>query len=255
MPKICLEKLQFWFLSTVLVLLVGASLKVSTAMQKIPQSGDLIPSKATQIPQHLTPTAQADRPLPMTTAIYQKANPAVVTIYTTQTVGSGSIVRSDGLILTNRHVVQTTPEVTVKTADGKSYIGKVIDLDLRYDLALVQLQEPSLHLPTVTLAATVTLKPGDPVLAIGSPAGQSGVLTIGTFTQVTEHGSLQLSAGLLSAGNSGGPLFNQHGEVIGINKGILTDQSGLATRVEAAKALIQRHDVIYKRQSPTVPSL
>ncbi|MGI0488712.1 S1C family serine protease [Pantanalinema rosaneae CENA516] len=254
MPKIHLEKWQFWLLSLALVLLVGVALKANTVMQQITRSGEQIPPNSEQTSSHSTSLSQDNPPQSQTEAIYQTVNPAVVTIYTDQVIGSGSIVRSDGLILTNRHVVQTSPEVKVKTATEQMWVGKVIDLDLRYDLALVQLQPAAHNLPIVTLADTVTLKPGDPVFAIGSPAGKSGVLTTGTFTQITQHGSLQLSAGLLKDGNSGGPLLNQQGEMIGINKGVLPDQSGLATSVAAAKALIQRHDVIYQRQTPTIPS-
>lgn len=254
LPNSRLGKGQFWLFSIGLVLIVGAILKAYTTMQLLARSQDLATTTRDQ-EQHQV-VANIDRQVTITDAIYQKVNPAVVTIYTTQGVGSGSIVRSGGLILTNRHVVQTAPEVKVKIASGETFVGKVIDLDLRYDLALVQLSSGySLHLPTVILAANSKLKLGEPVFAIGSPAGKSGVLTTGTFTQITPHGSLQTSVGLLSEGNSGGPLLNRQGEVVGINKGVLSDRSGLATSIEAAKTLIQRHDVIYKRQNSTIPSL
>ncbi|MBL1174366.1 S1C family serine protease [Pantanalinema sp. GBBB05] len=252
MPKIRLGKWQFWLLSIGLILLLGATLKVFTMGQPSTRSSELATTKLAPEPQALA--AGTDRQPLTTDEIYQRVNPAVVTIYTAQGVGAGSIVRSDGLVLTNRHVVQNAPEVKIKTANGESFVGKVIDLDLRYDLALLQLRGPSRHLPTVTFASTSQLKLGDLVFAIGSPAGKSGVFTTGTFTRLTQHGSLQTSAGLLSEGNSGGPLLNRHGEVIGINKGVLTDRSGLATSIEAAKALIQRHDVIYKRQNSTIQS-
>lgn len=253
MPKSRLGKWQFWLLSTGLILLLGATLKVFTMVQPSTRSNELATTKLAPEPRPALAAGTARQPL-TTDEIYQRVNPAVVTIYTAQGVGSGSIVRSDGLVLTNRHVVQNAPEVKIKTASGENFVGKVIDLDLRYDLALVQLRGQSLHLPIVTFASTSQLTLGDPVFAIGSPAGKSGVFTTGTFTQLTQHGSLQTSAGLLSEGNSGGPLLNRHGEVIGINKGVLTDRSGLATRIEAAKALIQRHDVIYKRQNSTIQS-
>ncbi|HEY9617141.1 MAG TPA: serine protease [Microcoleaceae cyanobacterium] len=254
MPKIRLGKRQFWLLGIVLTLLVGVTLKTRTEMQPPTQVRD-VASRTADREHHQALATDRDQRSLIQDLIYQNVSPAVVTIYTTQAVGSGCIVRSDGLVLTNRHVVQNSPEVQVKTASGDQFTGKVIDLDLQYDLALVQLSGSSLQLPTVMLAATSQLKFGEPVWAIGSPAGKSGVLTTGTFTRITQQGSLQTSAGLLSEGNSGGPLLNRQGEVIGINKGVLTDHSGLATKVEAARAFIQRNDVIYKRQSPTIPSL
>ncbi len=178
--------------------------------------------------------------------VYQRVNPAVVTVYSVKEMGSGMIIRPNGLILTNRHVVQNSSDVKVKTASGSIYEGKVVDFDLRYDLALVKLKDANLQLPSVTLAAAVDEKMGDRIFAIGSPAGKPGTMTTGTFLRTTNYGSLQTSQGLLSPGNSGGPLLNAQGEVIGVNKGLLEDKTGLATNVTAIKTLVERYELVNK---------
>lgn len=172
--------------------------------------------------------------------IYRSVNPTVVTVYCGQEIGSGSLVSRDGWVLTNKHVVEESVEVEVKTADGKTYVGEVRAINLRYDLALVQLNTQD-QFPIVRLANAVTVQTGDPIYALGSPGGRSGTLTTGTFRRITSHGSLQTSPGLLQVGNSGGPLLNQQGELIGVNKGVLDDNSGLATSVVAVREFINRH--------------
>lgn len=182
--------------------------------------------------------------------IYQKVNRAVVTVYGAKELGSGIVIRTDGLVLTNKHVVENSSFPAVKTASGEMYEAEVVDFNLRYDLAIVRLKTkvstPTV-LPTVTLVNTLRLQPGDRVYAIGSPGGKAGTMTTGSFLRTTEQGSLQLSAGLLSPGNSGGPLLNAEGEVVGINKGVLDDDTGLATSVVAIKELLARHDAIRDR--------
>ncbi|MBM0741876.1 trypsin-like peptidase domain-containing protein [Phormidium sp. CLA17] len=181
--------------------------------------------------------------------IYQKVNSAVVTVYGAKELGSGMIMRTDGLVLTNKHVIENSISPAVKTATGEVYEAEIVDFDLRYDLAIMQLKTKAIPivLPTITLENTLQLRPGDRVYAIGSPGGKAGTMTTGTFLRTTEQGSLQLSSGLLSPGNSGGPLLNANGEVVGINKGVLKDNSGLATSVTAIKELLSRYDAIRDR--------
>lgn len=178
--------------------------------------------------------------------VHQRVNSAIVTLDGAGGLGSGMILRPNGLILTNKHLVNNSAKVVVKTMTGETYEGTVVDFDLQHDLALVKLNAQDLNLPTVMLASATVLEIGTPVYAIGSPGGKAGTITEGTFTQLTEHGSIQTSAGLLEAGNSGGPLLNAQGEVIGVNKGLLSDRSGLATSLSAAKALVDRYDAVNK---------
>lgn len=183
-------------------------------------------------------------------AIFQKANNAVVTVYGAKELGSGMIVRTDGLVLTNKHVVENSTSLAVKTALGEVYEAEIVDFDLRYDLAIVRLKTKNtapIILPVVSLTNALRLQPGDRVYAIGSPGGKAGTMTTGSFLRTTEQGSLQLSSGLLSPGNSGGPLLNAAGEVVGVNKGILEDNTGLATSVVAIKELLTRYDAIRDR--------
>lgn len=180
--------------------------------------------------------------------VFQKTNPAVVTIYSGREIGSGIILGSAGLVLTNKHVVWSSPQLEVKTANGRIYPGWVTALDLQFDLALVQLDTKE-RFPIVQMANTVNVQPGQRVYAIGSPAGQAGTFTTGTFTRITSHGSIQTSPGLLEPGNSGGPLLNSQAEMIGVNKGLLRDGSGLATRVEAVKSFLRRNNRIVGSQN------
>ncbi|MGI0486294.1 trypsin-like peptidase domain-containing protein [Pantanalinema rosaneae CENA516] len=175
--------------------------------------------------------------------VYQQVNPAVVTVFAGREIGSGSIVSSDGLVITNNHVIRGSQNgyVFVRTATGTRYPGRVIATDVRKDLALIQLDTPEL-LPTVQLASS-SVQPGEPVYAIGSPYGRPGVMTTGSFSRVRENGDLQ-SQVILRPGNSGGPLLNARGEMVGVNKAILDSRRGntgisFATSVAATRAFIE----------------
>ncbi len=173
--------------------------------------------------------------------IYQALNPAVVTIYNNGEAGSGSIVSSDGLVLTASHVVRGArlSPITVRLANQQSYTARLVATDRFNDLALVQIQGQGF--PTASLAETINVQPGQQVYAIGSPYGKPGKMTQGFFTGTTSRGDLRTSPGLLSPGNSGGPLINLQGQVIGVNKGLLGDDSGLATSVQVARTFIQQN--------------
>ncbi len=154
--------------------------------------------------------------------VYQKASPAVVTIKAGSGSGSGSIISAEGLVLTNEHVVGSTRgrEVTVTTSDGKRYRGIVISSDRQNDLALVQLQTQT-RFPIIPLADRNGIQIGQQVYAIGSPFGLSGTFTTGTLSRIAPNGDLQTDAAI-NSGNSGGPLLNSRGELIGVNKAILS---------------------------------
>lgn len=178
--------------------------------------------------------------------VYQQVNPAVVTVYAGREIGSGSIVSSSGapLVLTNNHVIRGSAQVYVRMADGRRIPGQVIGTDVRQDLALIQLNTAE-ALPTVQIAGNTGIQPGQPVLAIGSPYGRPGVMTQGTFTAVRSNGDLQ-SRVILEPGNSGGPLLNTLGEMIGVNKAILESSRGgntgisISTSGAAARNFIER---------------
>ncbi len=158
-----------------------------------------------------------------TIAVYEKANKAVVSIRTQGGVGAGAIVDNRGIIVTNNHVVQGNRVVQVNTSTGRSYSGRVLDVDRRNDLALVQIQ-PQEKLPAIRLAK-MSAKVGQRVYAIGNPFGLDHTLTVGTLSRIAPNGDLQTDAAL-NPGNSGGPLLNSKGELLGINKAILSPSGG-----------------------------
>lgn len=179
--------------------------------------------------------------------VYKIASPTVVTISTGRGSGSGTIVSPDGLILTNEHVVRSARGgvVSVSTTTGKRYTGQAIATDPRNDLALVRLNTSD-RFPTIRLANTGTIQVGARVFAIGSPFGLSGTLTTGILSRISPTGDLQTDAAL-NPGNSGGPLLNSRGELIGINKAILSPGGGgntgigFATSVTVAKEFIEQN--------------
>lgn len=190
-------------------------------------------------------TSSDDRPR----SCQQAAN-AVVTLYSGTEIGAGSIVAADGTILTAHHVVKeavnnpSKVKIYVKLANGERQIGRAIASDIRNDLALVQIPVQT-ALSTMPLAST-KLQPGQAVCAIGSPSGRTGVLSRGAFTTVLANGDLQ-SAVRLTYGNSGGPLLNAQGDLVGVNKAIWVSNRGentgvsYATSVQTAQTFIAKH--------------
>ncbi len=178
----------------------------------------------------------------------QTASSAVVTVYAGREIGSGSIVSPDGLVLTNNHVVRRLRDdsLYITTKNGERYDGQVIATDRPYDLALIRLQTRN-PLPMVRFASRGTTDLGQPVCAIGSPFGRPNVLTQGKLTRVLPNGDLQSDV-LLEPGNSGGPLLNVRGEVLGINKGVArgteertTNNISYATSALVAQDFLQRN--------------
>lgn len=183
-------------------------------------------------------------------ALYEKVSPAVVTLKVGQGSGSGSIISADGLVLTNEHVVRQASRgrVEVLTAGGERYVGVVIAVERRQDLALVQIVS-SQRFPTVPLNTSNSTQVGQQVYAIGSPFGLSGTLTTGILSRIAPNGDLQTDAAI-NQGNSGGPLLNSQGVLIGVNKAIVTPNRGnvgigFATAVGSVKRFLgQQQDAI-----------
>ena len=139
-----------------------------------------------------------------------------------RSLGSGFIISKDGFILTNEHVVEGADEITVKLTDKREFKAKVIGSDKRTDIALIKI-EPTGALPAVKFGDPGKLKVGEWVVAIGSPFGFENTVTAGI---VSGKGRFMQDANLvpfiqtdvaINVGNSGGPLFNMRGEVVGIN--------------------------------------
>ncbi|HUK04821.1 MAG TPA: DegQ family serine endoprotease [Burkholderiales bacterium] len=139
-----------------------------------------------------------------------------------RSLGSGFVISKDGYILTNEHVVEGGDEITVKLTDKREFKAKLIGTDKRTDIALLKI-EPAGALPAVKFGDPDKLKVGEWVVAIGSPFGFENTVTAGI---VSGKGRIMQDANLvpfiqtdvaINVGNSGGPLFNMRGEVVGIN--------------------------------------
>ncbi|HEX6268321.1 MAG TPA: DegQ family serine endoprotease [Burkholderiales bacterium] len=148
-----------------------------------------------------------------------------------QGVGSGFIISADGYILTNAHVVAGSSEVTVRMADAKrEFKAKVVGADERTDIALLKVEQK--NLPVARLGKSSTLEPGQWVAAIGSPFGFANTITAGIVSATqralpaeTYLPFIQTDVAV-NPGNSGGPLLNLDGEVVGINSMIYSRTGG-----------------------------
>jgi S1-C subfamily serine protease len=179
-------------------------------------------------------------------AVYKRALPSVVNITSTQVAydffyqpvpeqgqGSGFIIDKQGHILTNNHVVEGAQSVEVTLFDKKKYRATVLDKDKAHDLALLQINNAP-DLEPATLADSTHLMVGQRVYAIGNPFGFQGTMTRGIISALR---SVQLPSGMkidnaiqtdasVNPGNSGGPLLNSRGEVIGITTMIASNPNG-----------------------------
>jgi len=185
--------------------------------------------------------------------VYRRANPAVVTIRAGFSSGSGSIIDASGLVITNEHVIRSSDgTVSVMIANGKRYTGQVIAIDRRNDLALVRLQTTD-RFPTIPLADSSGIAVGQRVFAIGAPFGLSGTLTTGILSRINpNNGDLQTDA-VLNPGNSGGPLLNSRGELIGVNKAIRVSPLGANTGISfATSVLVARQFIAQNANRPPI---
>jgi len=150
--------------------------------------------------------------------------------FQSQSLGSGFIISQDGYILTNAHVVEAADEITVKLTDKREFKAKLIGTDRRTDLALIKIDAGGL--PAVRFGDPSKLKVGEWVLAIGSPFGFENTVTAGivsakgrSLPQENYVPFIQTDVAV-NPGNSGGPLFNLKGEVVGINSQIYSRTGG-----------------------------
>lgn len=159
--------------------------------------------------------------------VYEKASPAVVAIAFGLGHGSGFIVSPDGLVLTNAHVVQDAPStVAVVLADGKQVLADVVGFaDEGIDLAALKIRNQK-NLPFLRLAAPGSVRVGQSVYAIGTPLkveSYRNTFTEGVVSRIDTKSRLIQHDAAVNPGNSGGPLLNSNGEVIGVNSEIFTD--------------------------------
>lgn len=164
----------------------------------------------------------------------------------TNSLGSGVVIDSSGLILTNNHVVEKATEIKIKLQNGKEYAAKVVGRDPKTDLALIQ-TDPDKNFPKpAVLGDSSALRVGDWVMAVGNPFGLGHTVTVGIISakgRIIGAGPyddfIQTDAAI-NPGNSGGPLFNMNGEVVGINTAIVARGQGIgfAIPINLAKDLL-----------------
>ena len=189
----------------------------------------------------------------------ETASPAVVTITVDSTaragfgpysvpvtgVGSGFVFDAAGLILTNHHVIVGSNKITVTLQDGSELPGTVVADDSQHDLAVVKVDAKA-ALPTISIGNASALKVGEQVIAIGSPLGTftesvtSGILSatgrtieVGSETsrQTTSMSGLLQTDAAINSGNSGGPLLDASGSVIGVNVAVAQSAQGIGFAV------------------------
>jgi len=195
-------------------------------------------------------------------SVVEKAQPSVVAIeFNTTTTsrgrtvqasgaGSGVIISSDGLVLTNAHVVENATNLSVTLSDGTKYSATIVGSDATRDIALVQIQGAS-NLSAATLGSSDALQVGDGVVAIGNALDLDGSLTVTSGIVSAKERSLDNGDGstlghliqtdaAINSGNSGGPLLNMAGEVVGINTAIIQDSQnlGFSISIDSVKPLI-----------------
>jgi serine protease Do len=173
----------------------------------------------------------------MVIRVARSITPAVVSVSQSEGSGSGIIVNKDGVVLTNAHVVGQSRTVEVGLADGRTLNGQVIGRDPTIDVAVVRIAAG--NLPTAPIGDSDKLLVGQSAIAVGNPLGLERTVTSGVISAVNRNprgisldGLIQTDAAI-SPGNSGGPLVDSHGRVIGINTAILSGQgaSGLGFAV------------------------
>ncbi|MEM9245679.1 MAG: trypsin-like peptidase domain-containing protein [Cyanobacteria bacterium P01_F01_bin.153] len=175
----------------------------------------------------VAPQAQRSSAEETNIRVYQKASPAVVSIEMGQSTGSGVIVDSSGLIITNAHVVRNASRdpITVILSDGQRYNARLMGVGQNgLDLALLKVN--ATNLPTVEFAPPGSVQVGQRAFAIGNPFGRfQGTFTAGLVSRLDrERGLIQTDAAI-NPGNSGGALLDSQGRLIGINTAIFTGRS------------------------------
>jgi serine protease Do len=166
-----------------------------------------------------------------------------------QGLGSGFVIDAKGIILTNNHVVAGADQVQVVTSDGRNLPAVVVGSDPGTDVAVVRLTKPPANLKVAKLGNSDALRVGDYVLAIGNPLGLGQTVTMGIVSaknrtldgRLIDYADFIQTDAAINQGNSGGPLFNFGGDVVGINSAILNPARamnvGFAIPINQAKAI------------------
>jgi S1-C subfamily serine protease len=201
--------------------------------------------------------------------LYERESPGVVTVISGEGLGSGFVIAGSGEVLTNAHVVTTgtgarikrAGEVYVKFADGNQVGARIVGFDPNADVALLRINPAGLTLRPLPLGSTDDLKVGAPVAAIGSPFGEEQSLSVGVISATQRsidsltgfkiEGAIQTDAAI-NHGNSGGPLLDASGRVLGINSQIESGNGDGAGVGFAVPIDVVRRSLTQLRRSGTV---
>ena len=165
--------------------------------------------------------------------------PGLVQIVTPTGDGSGFVISDDGLIVTNAHVVDQYPSVSVRLINGQSHTGRVLGRDGLLDLAVIKVDYRQAWQP-MTLGEAADIDVGDEVIALGFPLGdelgRDYTVTTGIVSSLRTYGSVERiqTDAALNPGNSGGPLVDRDGRVIGVNTSTATDYEGISFAISIA---------------------
>jgi len=175
-------------------------------------------------------------------ALFEHVSPGTVAIITDQGQGSGFVYDGNGHIVTNFHVIEGATSVEVRFTSGFMAYGTVIGTDLDSDLAVIKVDAPAEELHPLPLGDSSQLKVGQTVIAIGNPFGLNSTMTTGIISALgrtldsihaSPDGNLFTAGDIIQTdaainpGNSGGPLFNINGEVVGVNRAIISNSINL----------------------------
>jgi putative serine protease PepD len=245
-----LSNVFFTFLGAAAVGLVIAVLAVAGVFDRTERVIDSSPRSGTT-----TPIAQQRAADGSVADIYAEAAPAVASIDNGNGgSGSGFLMDGQGHVVTNQHVVDGGTEFTVRLGeDGEPLPAELVGADPSTDLAVLQVDDVPAEIDPLELASSGDLRPGDVVIAIGSPFGLSGTVTTGIVSALDRgitapngyniDGVLQTDAAI-NPGNSGGPLLDAEGRVIGVNSQIAASDArqssgvGFAVPVDTVKEIV-----------------
>ncbi len=163
-----------------------------------------------------------------------------------RSLGSGFIISREGYILTNHHVIAEADKITIKLSDRREFVGTIVGKDAKTDLAIIKIP-PQNDLPVADLGDSGHLEVGEWAIAIGNPFGLDRTVTVGVISAtgrtdlgLTDQDNFIQTDASINFGNSGGPLLNAKGEVIGINTAIVASGQGIgfAIPINMAKTVV-----------------
>jgi 2-alkenal reductase len=236
--------------------LIVSALACALPAESLPTPAPAVPPSPTLTSAEASAASGVDIGLTSLADLYGQVSPGVVTIWiyggpsgphdpdVPFAQGSGFVIDREGHIITNHHVVEGAASIEVDFTSGRKAWAELLGSDLDSDLALLKVDIPSAELTPLELGDSDLIRVGDLVVAIGNPFGLTGTLTLGVVSAIgrtldsqrtTPAGDGFYSAGdilqtdaALNPGNSGGPLLNLNGEVIGVNRAIRTEAFTIA---------------------------